>query len=160
MTGLNRQYIQYAPQRGTVLIVALLILLAMTALGLAASGGANLELRMAGNNQEINATLQAAESAVEATVDDINLMGQALSSTTPIKQSIRLDSNYDAANQPVNSSAEITYVGTGVLDGYSVGVGQSGFVSYNFETKGTGTTQGNVTSVTSQGMYRIMSGGG
>jgi len=149
---------QQHKQQGTVLIVALLILLAMTALGLAASSSASLEVRMAGNNQDINATLQAAESAVEATVGNIELMSQALNTNTPVQQSIRLDSNFDAANQPVKSSAEITYMGTGVLDGYSIGVGQSGFVSYNFEAKGTGTKQGNVTSVTSQGVYRIMSG--
>ena len=147
-------------QQGTVLIVSLLILLAMTALALAASSSANLELRMASNNQDINTTLQAAESAVEATVGNITLMGKALSSNTPISQAIRLDSNFDAANQPVSSSAEVTYMGTGNLDGYSAGIGQNGFVSYNFEAKGTGSMQGNVTSVTSQGMYRIMSGGG
>lgn len=146
-------------QNGTVLIAALLVLLAMTALGLAASSGASMELRMASNNQDINATLQAAESAVAATVGNIDLMSQALNSTTPIKQSIRLDSNFNAANQPVNSNAEITYLGKGVVDGYSIGVGQGGFVSYNFEAKGIGSKQGNVTSVTSQGVYRIMSGG-
>jgi type IV pilus assembly protein PilX len=151
---------QTRSQQGTVLIVSLLILLAMTALGLAATSGANLELRMASNNQDINATLQAAESAVVASAGNINLMGQALSSNAPVTQSIRLDSNYNAASQPVKSVAEVTYMGTGVLDGYSIGVGQSGFVSYNFEAKGTGIKQGTVTSVTSEGMYRIMSGGG
>jgi type IV pilus assembly protein PilX len=147
-------------QQGAALIVALLLLLAMTALGLAASSGANLEMRMAGNNQQINATLQAAESAVDATVENITLMSQALTSNAPVQQSIRLDSSFDTANQPVTSTAEMTYLGKGVLNGYSIGVGQGSFVSYNFEAKGTGTTQGNVTSVTSQGVYRIMASGG
>ena len=147
-------------QNGSVLIVSLIILLVMTVLGLAASGGANMELRMAGNNEHINTTLQAAESAVEATITDVNLLGQALNSATPISQDIRLDSNYDAANQPVNSTAKISYVGQGNMDGYSLGINQSNFVAHNFEVIGTGSMQGNVTSVTSQGVYRVAPSGG
>ncbi len=146
-------------QNGAVLIVSLIILLVMTVLGLAAAGSANMELRMAGNSERINTTLQAAESAVEATINNINLLGQALNSTTAIKQTIRLDSAYDAASQPVASAAEISYLGQGSIDGFSLGVNQNNFVAHNFEVKGTGSMQDNVTSVTSQGVYRVAPSG-
>jgi type IV pilus assembly protein PilX len=147
-------------QNGAVLIVSLIILLVMTVLGVAASGSANMELRMAGNNERINSTLQAAESAVEATITDINLLGQALNSTTPVEQSIRLDSAYAADSQPVESSAAISYLGQGSVDGFSLGINQSNFVAHNFEVKGTGSMQGNVKSITSQGVFRVAPSGG
>lgn len=146
-------------QGGAVLIISLIILLVMTVLGLAASGSANMELRMAGNNERINTTLQAAESAVEATINNINLLGQALNSAGSINQSIRLNSAYDANSQPVESNAEIFYVGEGSMDGFSLGVNQNNFVAHNFEVIGTGSMQGNVKSVTSQGVYRVAPSG-
>jgi type IV pilus assembly protein PilX len=146
-------------QNGAVLIVSLIILLVMTVLGLAAAGSANMELRLAGNNERINTTLQAAESAVEATINNINLLGQALNSTTAINQTIRLNSAYDAANQPVESEADISYVGQGNMDGFSLGVNQNNFVAHNFEVIGRGSMQDNVTSVTSQGVYRVAPSG-
>ncbi|MCG6969683.1 MAG: hypothetical protein LJE85_07955 [Gammaproteobacteria bacterium] len=147
-------------QNGAVLIVSLIILLVMTVLGVAASGSANMELRMAGNNERINTTLQAAESAVEATINNVNLLGQALNSTTSINATIRLDSDYDVANQPVESVAEISYLGQGSMDGFSMGINQNNFVAHNFEVKGTGSMQDNVTSVTSQGVFRVAPSGG
>ncbi len=147
-------------QNGTVLIVSLIFLLIMTLLGLAASGSANMELRMAGNNERINTTLQAAESAVEATINNIDLLGQALNSSTGISASVRLDSAFDAADQPVRSEAEISYIGQGGVEGYSMGVNQSNFVAHNFEVVGTGSMQDNVTSITSQGVYRVAPSGG
>ena len=114
---------------------------------------------MAGNNERINTTLQAAESAVEATINNINLLGQALNSAGSINQSIRLNSAYDANSQPVESNAEISYVGEGSMDGFSLGVNQNNFVAHNFEVIGTGSMQGNVKSVTSQGVYRVAPSG-
>ena len=149
----------FSSQNGAVLVVSLIILLVMTVLGLAASGSANMELRMAGNNERINSTLQAAESAVEATINNINLLGQALNSSGSINQSIRLDSAYDAASQPVKSEAEISYIGQGSVDGFSLGVNNSNFVAHNFEVIGTGSMQDNTTSITSQGVYRVAPSG-
>ena len=153
------QYSTLSSQNGAVLVVSLIILLVMTVLGLAASGSANMELRMAGNNERINNTLQAAESAVEATINNINLLGQALNTTGSINRSIRLDSAYDVASQPVKSEAEISYIGQGSVDGFSLGVNNNNFVAHNFEVIGTGSMQDNTTSITSQGVYRVAPSG-
>lgn len=51
-------------ERGTALIMSLVILLILTILGVTAMGTASLEEKMAGNTQEINKAFQAAESGV------------------------------------------------------------------------------------------------
>ena len=159
MKAMKFNNISHGKQHGAILIVSLIILLVMTVLGLAATGSSNMELRMAGNNERINTTLQAAESAVEATINNINLLGQALNSSASINQSIRLNSAYDAASQPVKSEAEISYVGQGGVEGFSLGINNNNFVAHNFEVVGTGSMQGNVTSITSQGVYRVAPSG-
>ncbi|HET8551746.1 MAG TPA: PilX N-terminal domain-containing pilus assembly protein [Gammaproteobacteria bacterium] len=51
-------------QRGVVLVVALLILLVLTLIGLAATQGTTLEEKMAGNRQGHNRAFQAAEASM------------------------------------------------------------------------------------------------
>ncbi|WJW75092.1 PilX N-terminal domain-containing pilus assembly protein [Thiohalobacter sp. IOR34] len=52
------------PQRGAALIVALIILLLMTVLGLTAMNTVTMEERMAGNLRDLNLSFQGAESAL------------------------------------------------------------------------------------------------
>jgi type IV pilus assembly protein PilX len=51
-------------QRGVVLVVALLLLLILTLIGLAATRGSWLQLKMAGNTQDKDVAFQAAEAAL------------------------------------------------------------------------------------------------
>lgn len=53
-------------QRGTVLVVALVLLLVLTLLGVTAMNTTTLEERMAFNSQEINRAFQAAETGLDA----------------------------------------------------------------------------------------------
>ncbi|MGH8398801.1 MAG: pilus assembly PilX family protein [Gammaproteobacteria bacterium] len=55
-----------APQHGFVLIVALILLLVLTLLGLAAAESTSLEERMAGNARNQDMALQAAEAGLRA----------------------------------------------------------------------------------------------
>jgi len=64
MRNLN-QY-QMRPQRGAVLIVALVLLLVLTVLGTAGIQDTAMEERMAGNFRDHSAAMQAAESALRA----------------------------------------------------------------------------------------------
>lgn len=64
-------------QRGSALIVSLIILIVMTVLGLTAMSGSGLQEKMAGNNRDMALAFQAAEAALrdgesyyENTVDD------------------------------------------------------------------------------------------
>ena len=56
----------YAAQRGFVLIVALILLLVLTILGLAAAQSTSLEERMAGNYRNNTLAFQAAEAGIRA----------------------------------------------------------------------------------------------
>lgn len=51
-------------QSGSALIVALLILIVMTVLGLTAMGGSGMQEKMAGNNRDLALAFQAAEAAL------------------------------------------------------------------------------------------------
>lgn len=59
-------------QRGTALIMSLVILLILTILGISAMGTATLEERMSGNTQEATKAFQAAESGLN---DALNTPG-------------------------------------------------------------------------------------
>lgn len=142
-------------QNGAVLIVSLVMLLLMTILGLTAMSGATMEQKMAGNSQDLNITLQASESATRAVYENLNLLGQALNSATPVAQDVRLDSGFVLADQPVKSNASVQYIGKSPLAGFSLGVNKSNFVAHHFEVTGTGTMSGNITTVTAQGVYRV-----
>lgn len=60
MSGLDR----IQTQKGTALIMSMVILLILTILGMAALGTSSLEQKMAGNTQEQNRAFQAAESGL------------------------------------------------------------------------------------------------
>ena len=139
-------------QCGAVLIISMVILLVMTVLGLAAAGSANMELRMAGNAQDMAATLQAAESAVEATLENEPVLVQAIDNASGATQAIRLNSKYNLASQPVASEAKVIYQGYYLVDGGTIGEVGAHF----FEVTGTGSMAGNVTSAISQGVYLVM----
>lgn len=57
-----------ARQGGMVLVVALVLLLAMTLLGINLAGGGSMELRMARNMQETSISLHSAEAGIAAVV--------------------------------------------------------------------------------------------
>jgi type IV pilus assembly protein PilX len=64
-----------APQRGTVLIVALMFLIILTLLCLATMTGTTLEEKMAGNARDYNTALQAAEAALRDGEADLKASG-------------------------------------------------------------------------------------
>lgn len=53
-------------ERGAVLIIALIMLLAMTLIGVAGLSSTTMEERMAGNLRDVNTAFQAAEAALRA----------------------------------------------------------------------------------------------
>lgn len=71
------------PQRGAVLIVALVLLLVLTVLGTSTMLNTTMEERMAGNYRDYNAALEAAESALRT--------GEAGVSNTTVHASMAFD---------------------------------------------------------------------
>lgn len=61
-------------QKGAILVIALLLLLVMTLLGLAAMQTTRLEERMAGNMRDVNIAFQGAESGLRDAENRLSLM--------------------------------------------------------------------------------------
>ena len=80
-----------AKERGTVLIVGLLMLLVMTVLGVASMGNTVLQERMANNNRQQQIAFQAAEAALRAaesylanTVNSVTALTVNFNSAAPL----------------------------------------------------------------------------
>lgn len=156
-------------QQGAVLIVSLVMLLLMTILGLTAMSSATMEQKMAANSQDLNITLQASESATRAVYEDINVLGEALNSSTPVERTVTLSNAIITVVDPlsgvatsvigpedtVTSSASVQYIGQSPVSGFSLGVNKTNFAAYHFAVTGTGTMSNKINTVTAQGVYRV-----
>ena len=58
-------------QEGVTLVIALILLLVMSLLGLSAMKATTMEEKMVGNTQDLNVAFEAAEAALRAAADDI-----------------------------------------------------------------------------------------
>lgn len=71
-TQLHNTVLRHPAQRGFVLIVALVLLLILTILGLAAAQSTSLQERMAGNSRNRDMAFQAAEAGLRAAESCLN----------------------------------------------------------------------------------------
>ena len=74
MNGMNRNsnFRGRKQQRGAVLVVALIMLLALTVLGVSTMSTAKMEMRMAANNQFLENAFQLAETGLDTDLADLN----------------------------------------------------------------------------------------
>jgi type IV pilus assembly protein PilX len=71
----HRLHLQFpSRQRGAVLVVALLMLLIMTVLGVTAMQMSRMEERMAGNSRDINLAFQGAEAGLRDSEDKLRVL--------------------------------------------------------------------------------------
>lgn len=138
-------------ERGTALVMSLVILLILTLLGIAAMGTSSLQQKMSGNTQEATRSLEAAESGVVAAA---KTPGSLVLSGTP----------WDNNNTPftfgsIGLSVVKASVSVGFVD-YSPpkrGSGyDNGFSAANFDAKSSGTTLANAKTVVHQGIAQIV----
>jgi type IV pilus assembly protein PilX len=64
-----------AQQRGAVLVIALLMLLVLTIVGVTVMQMSRMQERMAGNSRDVNLSFQAAEGSMRAAESSIRLLG-------------------------------------------------------------------------------------
>jgi type IV pilus assembly protein PilX len=141
---------QLQRQSGAVLIISLIILLVLTIIGVTAMRSATLEEKMAANSMNHNVTFHAAESAIENALDDTGSMVQAILSGDTVSVDL------DIGDSSITSSADITYLGSGIAFGFSLGQNSSAFSSYRFDATGTASRSNNGANVSmSQGVRRI-----
>lgn len=139
-----------ARERGAALVIALVMLLILTILGITAMNTASLEGKMAGNTQEQNQAFQAAESGINSAINTpgfLNPVGTAPTQTFPYvggRSSASVQSAFTQYTPPSTSKiASETY-------------SKINFQSAHFGISSTGTTITNARSVHQQGIEQII----
>lgn len=131
-------------QRGTALIMSLVILMILTILGVTAMGTASLEEKMAGNTQEINRAFQAAESGLTEALDTAGSLD--LNATTT--------NNFTYGTSSTTASVTTKFVEfTPPKRGSGHG---SNVEAANFDQSSTGSTGAGAKAVVHQGVAQIV----
>lgn len=137
-------------QRGTVLLVSLILLAVMTVISLSLMGNSTIEERMAGNQMNNHLTFHAAESATEITISDTAALSNAITSTTDITNTV------DVGDSSIAATVTLSYVGDAVPSGWSLGENEGSFVAYNVRAMGTASkTNAHASTSAAQGISRI-----
>jgi hypothetical protein len=134
-------------QRGTVLVISLVILLILTILGISAMGTSSLEEKMSGNIQESTHAFESAESGLNQA---FNTPG-ALSLSGATKNTF----NYNSGKSNAEVETEFKQFSTPKRgSGYSM----KDFQAANFDQQSTGKTTANAKAVIHQGVGLIVPG--
>lgn len=137
-------------QSGAVLIVSLIMLLVLTVVGVTAMRSSTLEEKMSANIMNYNVTFHAAESAIENALDDTDSLVQAILTSNKVTVDL------DVGDSSIDSSADVTYLGSGIAFGFSLGQNSSAFSSYRFDATGTAIRDNSGANISmSQGVRRI-----
>jgi len=154
-------------QRGGALLVALILILMLSLMGIASMRGSTLERQMANNSIQTATTFQGAESASEMAInneanltDAINIADIEAVNKGDIDLSDTITVNIDL-KQDIGMQSEVVmqYVGDGPAYGYSAGIGGSNFVAYRFEIEaGAKIPAVRSRAYVTQGAYRIAPG--
>ncbi len=137
-----------ARQRGTVLVMAMVILLVLTIIGVTAMNTSSLEAKMATNIQETNRAFETAESGLNKalnTAGAFDLHAPYVRNTFPFgslgyQSEATVDTSWKSFSTPKRGS------------GYSA----VNYDSANFDQKSTGSTETGAQSVLHQGASQIV----
>jgi Tfp pilus assembly protein PilX len=145
LARLDRCAPAYAAQRGVALVMALVILLVLTVLGVAAMNTTTLEERMAGGTQEVTRAFEAAESGINSALGTSGVMNLNQETTN----------TFDYAGNTGPSAEVVT-----TFIQYSTPKRGSGYSAQmraaNFSFNSTGRTQANAKVILNQGVGQIM----
>jgi hypothetical protein len=136
-------------QRGTALIMSLVILMILTMLGVAAMGTASLEEKMSGNTQETTKAFQAAESGLNEALNTPGILDLNTTFTSP-KTLPKTDFGGGASGSAVVNTWFVQFTTPKRGSGYG-----SNFEAAHFEQASTGTTITGAKSVVHQGIAQI-----
>jgi len=147
----------YLPrQQGVVLVIALLLLLVITLVGISTLSTTALEERMVGNMQAKNKVFQAADAAIEEGVDDTEFLWDAyIRGQDPAAPEQKAVANADAVIS--SSQVEAEFVENTVPTGAnatSLRSGASAYQLYHYYITGSAEmSNSNARSVHVQGAY-------
>lgn len=144
-------------QRGAVLLVSLILLLVTTFVGFATMETSSLEARMATSRELREITFQAAETAIDSTIAEETLIGEAYSAG--LRGEANPKDDYTMRDLAIQSTAEVQYWGEFHTPGYSVVEGSGGgtkmaTIYYTIFATG-GRTNSFITSAHTQGIFVV-----
>ncbi len=145
-------------QRGTALLVALVMIFMLSIMGISAMRGSTLERQMASNSIQAATTFQAAESSTEIALNNSINLTNAWMAQDPLTVEGSIDVAVDL-QQNINMvhDVQLVFVGDGPAPNASMGVGSTNFMALRYESRGTASIDAvNSSSTVVQGAYRIV----
>lgn len=144
------------PQRGIALVMALVMLMILTMLGLTAMSTSSLEEKMSGNIQESTRAFEAAESGISSAVGTAGLLNPNTTQAAPVTRNYDYDSK-KSGSATVEAWFREYSSPTGRSKNLSEIYGATNLQEAHFDIKSTGTTLTNAKSVHHQGISQIVS---
>jgi len=146
-------------QHGGALLVAMIMLFMLSVMGISVMQSSTLERQMVFNAIQSRTAFQAAESTTERTLNDpVNLSAAFASGTRSIDIELDLrvgDGERLASDIGLSTDATLTYIGSGIVEGSSIGV----FQGLRFDAEGTGRfDDGSASASVAQGAVRRVPG--
>lgn len=144
-------------EKGATLVVALIMLILISLIGVSSLKSASVVEKMSGNDFQKNLTFQASESAAEVALQDnpqtTANIGQALASGS---LNIAITTNL------ANVSSTVTYTPAGTGDTFGSSLGDKGFGAQRIMVTSISTLNGDPStqSSTVHGVVRLVPGGG
>lgn len=135
-------------QEGAALVVALVLVLVSSLLGISAMQSSDIDTQMLNNNRFHQVAFREAEAATDRLLTLENIISVVSDASETVESTSSIDSN-------VSVSSSFKSLGDGPATGYSLG-GQNGFRSLKFVAKATASIS-NVDSVSEihQGVERL-----
>lgn len=132
------------PQHGAALVIGLILMLALTVLGISGMNSSTLELTMAGNTESADDAFQAAETGVNIAIEQRNW---STSAATNLPVTGLGDGSYKTQAVTTNTACTI------VPDrAFSAGV-TGGVMAWHFKVRATGTGPRGASSTHDQSFY-------
>ncbi len=149
-----------ANERGATLVVALILLVLISLIGVATLKSATLVEKMSSNDYQKSITFQASESAVILTLQDTDLISEVIrTNTAQTRNNVDVDIDNTVAN------VVYTPVGFGAIEGASIGEngvsGQRIMITSTGQTDvGTSTAPSTSSTRTVHGIVQLVPGFG
>ncbi len=144
-------------QRGAVLLVSLIMLLITTFVGFSTMETSNLEAKMATSREIKELTFQAAETAIDITLDTETLIGEAYNAG--LTGGDNPTGDYQLDDDDMTSEVEVQYWGDFHTPGFSIVEGDGGgtkMATIYYTVVGTGgRTNTNIESEHTQGIFVV-----
>jgi len=148
-----------ATQRGGALMVAMIMLFMLSVMGISVMQSSTLERQMVTNAIQGRTVFQAAESTTEQALNDpANLTAAFASDAGSIDIDLDLrvgDDGRTTSEIGMSATATLTYIGSGVVEGSSIGI----FQGLRFDAEGVSRFEdGSASASVAQGAVRRVPG--